>query len=118
MTVKRKTNGKPSGTKSKHGTKPTETGKRYKLLGIINECQKLGVSRIKTAEFEVEFFLERSQEVGNFVNYNEIKSPTSIDKDLMDDVRLSQLMIDDPFGYEREVLNAEQRRSFHEAHEN
>jgi hypothetical protein len=36
----------------------------------------------------------------------------------MDDVRMSQLMIDDPFGFEREVLNAEQRRAFHEAHEN
>lgn len=78
----------------------------------------MGVSKIKTSEFEVEFFLERSQEVGDFVNHDEIKSPTSIDKDLMDDVRLSQMMIDDPFGYEREVLNAEQRRAFNEAHEN
>jgi hypothetical protein len=104
--------------KSKLGTKHTETSKRYKLLGIINECRKLGVSKIKTSEFEVEFFLERSQEVGDFTDANEIKKPTSIDKELMDDVRMSQLMIDDPFGFEREVLNAEQRRAFHEAHEN
>lgn len=104
--------------KSQRGTKCTETSKRYKLLGIINECRKLGVSKIKTQEFEVEFFLERSQEVGDFTDINEIKKPTAIDKELLDDVRMSQLMIDDPFGFEREVLNAEQRRAFHEAHEN
>jgi hypothetical protein len=113
-----KTNGKTSETKSRHGTKHTETSKRYKLLGIINECRKLGVSKIKTTEFEVEFFLERSQEVGDFVDANEMKKPAAIDKELMDEVRMSQLMIDDPFGFEREVLNAEQRRAFHEAHEN
>lgn len=104
--------------KSQRGTKLTETSKRYKLLGIINECRKLGVSKIKTSDFEVEFFLERSQEVGDFIDANEIKKPTPIDKELLDDVRMSQLMIDDPFGFEREVLNAEQRRAFHEAHEN
>lgn len=98
--------------------KCTGTSKRYKLLGIIDECRKLGVSRIKTAEFEVEFFLERSQEVGDFTDFSEPKKPTAIDKELLNDVRLSQLMIDDPFEYEREVLNAEQRRAFHEAHEN
>lgn len=100
------------------GMKHTETSKRYKLLGIINECRKLGVSKIKTTDFEVEFFLERSQEVGDFVDANEMKKPTAIDKELMDEVRMSQLMIDDPFGFEREVLNAEQRRAFDEVHEN
>lgn len=104
--------------KSQRGTKPTATNKRYKLLGIIDECRKLGVSKIKTSDFEVEFFLERSQEVGNFTDSNEIKTPTAIDKELLNDVRLSQLMIDDPFGFEREVLNVEQRRAFNEAHEN
>jgi hypothetical protein len=118
MKTVKKTSGKTLGTKSQRGTKPTETGKRYKLLGIINECRKLGVSKIKTSEFEVEFFLERSQEFGNFVNDNEMKSPTAIDRELLNDVRLSQLMIDDPFEFEREILNAEQRKAFHEAHEN
>lgn len=99
--------------------KPTETSKRYKLLGIINECRKLGVSKIKTSEFEVEFFLERSQEIGNFVDVvNDIKKPTSLDKDLMNDVRLSQLMIDDPFGFESEVILAEQRRILDETVQN
>jgi len=52
------------------------------------------------------------------VNDNEMKSPTAIDRELLNDVRLSQLMIDDPFEFEREILNAEQRKAFHEAHEN
>lgn len=98
--------------------KPTETSKRYKLLGIISECRKLGVSKIKTSDFEVEFFLEAAKEFGNFTDDTEIKKPTAIDSELLNDVRLSQLMIDDPFGFEREVLNVEQRRAFHEAHEN
>lgn len=110
MTIKRKTTGKASETKSQRGTKCTGTSKKYKLLGIINECRKLGVSRIKTQEFEVEFFLERSQEVGDFVDANELVKPNAIDKDLMNDVRLSQLMIDDPFSFENEVIRAEQRR--------
>jgi hypothetical protein len=110
--------GKPLEMKSQPGTKCTATSKRYKLLGIINECRKLGVSKIKTTDFEVEFFLEKSQEVGNFVDAYDVKKPTAIDKELMNDVRLSQLMIDDPFGFEREVLNVEQRRAFDEAHEN
>lgn len=104
--------------KSQRGMKSTETSKRYKLLGIITECRKLGVSKIKTADFEVEFFLERSQEVGDFVDFNEPKKPMSIDKDLMNDVRLSQLMIDDPFSFENEVIRAEQRRLVDEAVQN
>lgn len=104
--------------KSQRGTKCTAASKRYKLLGIINECRKLGVSKIKTPEFEVEFFLERSQEVINLVDPNEIKKPVSIDKELLNDVRLSQLMIDDPFGFESEVIRAEQRRVLDEAVQN
>jgi hypothetical protein len=48
--------------------------------------------------------------VGDFVDANEPSKPNAIDKDLMNDVRLSQLMIDDPFSFENEVIRAEQRR--------
>jgi hypothetical protein len=110
--------GKSSQTKSPRGTKPMGANTKGKLLGIIEGCRKLGVSKIKTPDFEVEFFLERSQEVGNFEEADELKPPRGIDKELLEDVRMSQLMIDDPFGFEREVLNAEQRRVTNEAHEN
>lgn len=68
----------------------------------------MGVSRIKTSEFEVEFFLERSQEVGDFVDSFAASTPKNIDKELLNDVRMSQLLIDDPFAFEREVINADQ----------
>lgn len=95
-----------------------ETSKYDGFLGIIEGCRNLGVSKIKTSDFEVEFFLERSIEVGNFQDPEVPKKPTSIDKDLMEEVRLSQLMIDDPFGFEREVLQAEQRRVIDDAVQN
>lgn len=95
-----------------------ETSKKYKLLGIIDGCRKLGVSKIKTPEFEVEFFLERSQEVGDFVDISEPTKPSPIDKELLNDVRMSQLMIDDPFSFEREVIEAEQRRLMNDAVQN
>lgn len=110
--------GKTSQTRSPRGTKRTGANTKSKLLGIIEGCRNLGVSKIKTPDFEVEFFLERSQEVGNFEAADEIKPPKNIDKDLLEEVRLSQLMIDDPFGFEREVLQAEQRRVIDEAVQN
>lgn len=115
MKTVKKTNGKTSETKSQHGTKCTETSKRYKLLGIIKECRKLGVSKIKTNEFEVEFFNNENQTIVPLLNVEEIKKPNSIDKELLNDVRLSQLMIDDPFGFESEIVQAEQRRIIDEA---
>lgn len=98
--------------------KPTETKKQLELLDIIEGCRKLGVSRIKTYDFEVEFFLERSLEVGRFEAVDDPIAPKPIDKELLDDMRLSQLMIDDPFGFEKEILNAETRRVVDEAFEN
>lgn len=44
-----------------------------------------------------------------------VETPSPVDKELLEDVRLSQLMIDDPFGFEREILQAEAKRSVNEA---
>ncbi len=110
--------GRPLRKKSMPGTNCTETSKYGEFLGIIEGCRNLGVSKVKTPDFEVEFFLEKSVEVGDFEDVGIPKKPTSIDKDLMEEVRLSQLMIDDPFGFEREVLQAEQRRVVDEAVQN
>jgi hypothetical protein len=96
--------------KSTRGTRLTEIKTDLNLLKIIEGCRNLGVSKIKTIDFEVEFFLERSLEVGQFEAVDSPKAPNPIDKELIDDMRMSQLMIDDPFAFEREIINAEQRR--------
>jgi hypothetical protein len=44
--------------------------------------------------------------------------PSPVDKSILDDVRLSQLMIDDPFGFEHEILQAEAKRGINEAVQN
>lgn len=117
-TTSKETSGITSHKKSTLGTKPTGTNNRPELLDIIEGCRNLGVSKIKTSDFEVEFFLERSLEVGRFEAVDGPIKPKAIDKDLLDDMRLSQLMIDDPFGFEKEILNAEQRRVTDETFEN
>ena len=82
------------------------------LLDILSACRKLGVNKIRTKEFDVEFFLESEK-------FEEVQSrPKPIDKGILDDVRLSQLMIDDPFGFEKEILNAEERGAQHGTFEN
>lgn len=43
-----------------------------------------------------------------------VESPSPVDKGLLDDVRLSQLMIDDPFGFEHEMIQAEAKRGMNE----
>ena len=98
--------------------KPTVTRSHHELIYIIENCRNLGVRKIKTHDFEVEFFLERSLEVGRFETVDGPETPSPIDKDLLDDMRLSQLMIDDPFAFEKEILSAETRRVTDEAFEN
>ena len=102
--------------------KPTETNAYHDILGIIERCQILGVSKLKMDGFEVEFFLERTQEYGNFVSHETIEeennTPKAIDKQLLEEIRLSQLMIDDPMGFEREIIQQEQRNAAHEGVQN
>lgn len=81
------------------------------ILQIISSCRQFGVQRLKVYDVEVDFFPERQKDA-----VADIKSP--VDDKLMDDVRLSQLMIDDPYGFEREMISIEQRRMMDEAVQN
>lgn len=63
---------------------------------------------MKLADFEVEFFPEKEKDIQQL-------GKTTIDDKIMDDFRLSQLMIDDPYGYEKEMISLENRRLLDEA---
>ena len=101
---------------------PTETNHYDRILGIIERCQILGVSKLKMPGVEVEFFLERSQELGNFVSHETIEeennTPKAIDKQLLEEIRLSQLMIDNPLGFEDEIVQQAQRSAVNEGVQN
>lgn len=105
---------------AKNGTKPMGTSD---ICRIIEACSINGVSRIKTAEFEIEFWPQSKDEPEpqeyswkkdepGFLGAKDIfenTAPQSVDKDMLEDLRLSQLMIDDPFGFEREMILAQRK---------
>jgi len=96
-------------------------GDEATVRGVVTRIIRQKSFFIQQGDFGINVFgYEGTEvvEVGDFEDVGIPKKPTSIDKDLMEEVRLSQLMIDDPFGFEREVLQAEQRRVVDEAVQN
>ena len=99
------------------------------LCAIISACAKGGVSELKFGVVEVRFFNPTStpthdtpaMAIGAVTQFQEISAtpesgrPTSVnsfDRELLDDLRLSQLMIDDPQGFEREIVNSHLRGDY------
>lgn len=97
------------------------------ILSIIERCDSHNVSELKLGAFELKFKTGYKENVSlpNFIQHSNLpdsdakfETPSPVDKELLEDVRLSQLMIDDPFGFEKELLNAEAKRSINEDTEN
>lgn len=78
------------------------------LMQIISSCRQIGVHKMKFYEIEVEFFPEKEKEPIDL-------GKTTIDDKIIDDFRMSQLMIDDPYSFEKEMISLEQRRLLDEA---
>lgn len=101
-----------------------EISKNKRLFDIISHCRENGVSRLKTDEFEFELY-EWVNEKSVHKKYcpedykkENPETPNAIDRELVEEMRLSQLMIDDPFAFEREIITSENRRFLNEDHEN
>lgn len=87
------------------------------IVAIINSCNANDVVEFSYNGLQIKF-RGHKENVGlsnEFPTSNQpdsganIESPSPVDKSILDDVRLSQLMIDDPFGFEAEILQAESK---------
>lgn len=95
------------------------------ISSIIEACAKCGVMSLKWHDLEVTFAVP-GQPVTAYdlpkTTFDGYASPASeqelavdprvstVDKELLEDMRRSQLMIDDPLSYEQEVIDAHIRR--------
>lgn len=98
------------------------------ICRIIETCAKLGVSTLKWGDLEVKFTSPSLEYVGqeepldlskNFtpltephesVSHDGTNKSVLIDKALLEDIELSQLMLDDPMAFEQQMVDAELRR--------
>ena len=97
------------------------------ICAILDACAKAGVVKLKLYDMEVFFnghnqiqdpqwlpidnsgapesqFTPATHDSGRHV-----KQESTFDEELLNDIRASQLMIDDPHGFEREIVNAHLR---------
>lgn len=99
----------------------------FNLCDIINACAKGGVSELKFGSVEVKFFnpstpaqAQLAMDIGavppqydtpamQASRQPETKSINAFDKDLLEELRMSQLLYDDPHGFEREIVNSHLR---------
>ena len=103
----------------------------YNLCAIIEACANGGVSELKFGNVEVKFYPKFTQTLDPTLSPTEnsampepfqfmpsamqdsrqlpTQSNNAFDKDLLEDLRVSQLMIDDPHGFEREIVNSHLR---------
>ena len=87
---------------------------KYNLCAIIDACAKGGVSEMKFGGIEIYFFRPEIKEdtpSQTVLGYNAgpqlpDKKVASFDPDVMEDLRISQLMIDDPHGFEQEIIDS------------
>ncbi len=97
------------------------------LPAILDACAKAGVATLKCGDIEVTF-----QTSAPFVQYPDYELPSqggltipdsftasqvseqprieTVDKDLLEDMRRAQLMIDDPLSFEQEMIDEYTRR--------
>jgi len=87
---------------------------KYNLCAIIEACAKGGVSQMKFGGIELYFFRPEIKEDApppQVLGYNAgpqvpDKKSASFDPDVLEDLRISQLMIDDPHGFEQEIIDS------------
>ncbi len=123
--------GKVLPRKSTRGTKPTVANNN--LCAIIEACAKGGVVKLKFDNIEIDFSPQHTLPVEAMppvtvsplvygaqkdIGQNTLERPMPFDRDLLDDLRTSQMMIDDPHGFEREQIIAQLRSGVGETVQN
>lgn len=105
------------------------------ICNLLEKCAMLGVSELTTGELTVKFSTNQSNTVADTpdlsppVIVDSTKAPIypdtphvregspdqiqMVDPQLLDDMRKSQLLIDDPVGFENEMIDAHLREYFH-----
>jgi hypothetical protein len=125
------TNGSPSltGTSKKNLTKRGNASLLRDLPAILEACKKAEVSTLKCGDIEVTFrsptalvhttgYLATDDLTtlpSTFTNYSPVSEQPKIetvDRDLLEDMRRSQLMIDDPMSFEQEMIDEYTRRDY------
>jgi hypothetical protein len=109
---------------------------KLNLCAIIAACAKGGVSELKFGGVEVKFFNASTPvhdplptAISAVPTWNDlpaaqdsrqpvVKNAHAFDRDLLEDLRMSQLLIDDPHGFEREIVNSHLRGEINEAIQN
>lgn len=94
------------------GTKHTETSghilEKIDLCAIIDVSSKSRVKRLKFADVEIDFHLGENTSESVFVPTSEssdMEQSKVFDPGLAEELRNSQLLIDDPQGFEQEIVN-------------
>lgn len=89
------------------------------ICAIIEACTKAGVVSLKWRDLEVTFQVPGLSATTDLPKtyMPEFAPPESgqasiamVDKDLLDDMRRSQLLLDDPAGFEQEVIDSHLRQ--------
>lgn len=104
---------------------PPPTSQAADITAILETCLKTGVTSLKWRDLEVSFFVPGQPVMAydlpktTFDGYapqaseQELSRDSAIgtvDKELLDDMRRSQLLIDDPLGFEQEIIDAHMQR--------
>lgn len=123
--VKRLLTGRSSSESAPSGTTPTEAGNISQnfsfegICAIISACAEGKVSRFSLGDLVIEFppHTQSSSAIESLPNHTyefsatpDSGQPTEVgqdyDRELLEDLQASQKMIDDPLGFEREIINS------------
>ena len=104
-----KMGGKTLKIPSRSGTPPMGVD-NYSLCAIIDACSKGGVSSLKFRDVEIQFGapVQKTFEYAYGPAESEVapKRAPAFDEDLREEMRLEQLLIDDPHGFENEIITS------------
>ena len=109
----------------KNLTKRSNVSLIKEICRIIETASNNGVKKLEYGELRLEFFENSSTDAGPTVrdvvdirNPSTVEQPSqldtvtahSVDPDLLEDIRRSQMMIDDPMMYEHEIVQQHLRQ--------
>jgi len=101
--------GRTSAPKLTSGTPPTGVD-NYSLCAIIEACSKSGVTSLKFGDVEIQFGAQVPKTFeyayGPAESEGAPKRAPAFDEDLREEMRLEQLLIDDPHGFESEIITS------------
>jgi hypothetical protein len=101
------------------------------ICRIIKVCKEAGVSKLKFGDLEVEFnqpvkrfgpeeklaYQKPAQVIAAPESKANTNAPSAFDKTLHEDLRITQLMLEDPLAYEQMVIDAQINGGHMGAHE-